>query len=70
LRQELASDCHDAGFSDPVFSASTTELIGYGEAAEQLRPVWHASGTNPGKAAERHEYEDITREYLSRFQNV
>jgi len=69
LRQELASYCHDAGFSDPVFDASTSELIGYSEAAEQLRPVWHASGTNPANAAQRHEYEDITREYLSRVQN-
>lgn len=66
LQEELAPYCHEAGFSDPVFSTATTELIGYSEAAEQLRPVWHASGSNSVNAAQRHEYEDITNEFVSR----
>lgn len=66
LRDELAPFCSDTSFSDPVFTAMTTELIGYSEAAEQLRPVWHARGANPAKAAQNQEYENITREYLNR----
>lgn len=66
LRADLAPYCRDTGLSDPVFGAATTELIGYSEAAEQLRPVWHARNTNPANAAQRHEYEDITKELLSR----
>jgi len=66
LRGELAPYCRDAGLSDSVFAAATTELIGYSEAAEQLRPIWHAAGVNPANAAQRHEYENITNELLSR----
>jgi chromosome partitioning protein len=49
------------------FRASTTELIGYTEAAESTAPVWMHSTTNALRAASKHEYEDITEEFLDRF---
>jgi chromosome partitioning protein len=49
------------------FSASTTELIGYTEAAESTAPVWMHSTSNALRAAAKHEYENITEEFLSRF---
>lgn len=66
LRAELGPYCRETTFSDPIFSTVTTELIGYSEAAEQLCPVWHARGSNPASAAQRREYEEITKEYLQR----
>ena len=49
------------------FPSRTTELIGYGEAAEQSLPVWMTSTDNARRAASKHEYERITKEFVSRF---
>lgn len=49
------------------FGDYTTELIGYGEAAEQMVPVWMLDTENARRAASRQEYERITREFLTRF---
>ena len=49
------------------FPSHTTELIGYGEAAEQSLPVWMTSTDNADRAARKHEYERITKEFVSRF---
>ena len=52
------------GFCFPTY---TTELIGYGEAAENSRPVWMHGSANARRAASRHEYERSTEEFLRRF---
>jgi chromosome partitioning protein len=49
------------------FSEHTTELIGYGEAAEQSLPVWMTPTPNAKKAASQREYELLTREFIRRF---
>jgi len=49
------------------FSTHTTELIGYSEAAESTAPIWMLSSTNAMRAASKHEYENITKEFLQRF---
>jgi chromosome partitioning protein len=49
------------------FSYHTTELIGYGEAAEHSLPVWHHDSTNARRAAKKEEYERITAEFVQRF---
>jgi chromosome partitioning protein len=49
------------------FSGCTTELIGYGEAAEHSLPVWHHDSSNARHAANKKEYELITREFIGRF---
>ncbi len=49
------------------FTTHTTELIGYGEAAEQSLPVWMTPTKNAESAAGKHEYEHITEEFLQRF---
>jgi chromosome partitioning protein len=49
------------------FSTHTTELIGYGEAAESSVPVWMLNTPNAIRAAKKHEYEEITKEFLQRF---
>jgi chromosome partitioning protein len=49
------------------FSTHTTELIGYGEAAEQSLPVWMTPTPNAAKAAKTREYEHITQEFAKRF---
>lgn len=49
------------------FDTYTTELIGYGEAAENSVPVWEHSSENAKRAARKHEYEKITAEFLRRF---
>jgi hypothetical protein len=53
--------------TDACFSDCTTELIGYGEAAEQALPVWHHDSPNARRAANKEEYERITDEFLRRF---
>jgi chromosome partitioning protein len=49
------------------FPYYTTELIGYGEAAEHSLPVWHHDSTNARRAANKQEYERITEEFIRRF---
>lgn len=49
------------------FPTWTTELIGYGEAAEQSLPVWMTPTPNAKRAAHAQEYEKITKEFLRRF---
>ena len=49
------------------FSDYTTELIGYGEAAENSLPVWLNDSTNAKRAAKLRQYEKITEEFLRRF---
>ncbi|MGN8546462.1 ParA family protein [Bradyrhizobium sp. 13971] len=49
------------------FQHHTTELIGFGEAAEQSLPVWMTRTSNAIKAAGHREYENITHEFLGRF---
>lgn len=47
--------------SDKVVQRYTTELIGYGEAAENRVPVWEHNSENARRVAERNEYPEITR---------
>lgn len=49
------------------FETFTTELIGYGEAAENSVPVWEHTTDNAKRAARKREYEKITAELLGRF---
>lgn len=49
------------------FSVHTTELIGYGEAAEGTAPVWLHPSPNAERAAAKREYERIAQEFLQRF---
>ncbi len=49
------------------FGTYTTELTGYGEAAEQSLPVWMARTKNAVDAASRGEYQSATEEFLQRF---
>ena len=56
-----------ASTKDLCFPSRTTELIGYGEAAEQSLPVWMTQTDNAVRAARNHEYERITKEFVSRF---
>lgn len=49
------------------FSTNTTELIGYSEAAESTAPIWMLESPNAVRAASKHEYQNITKEFLKRF---
>lgn len=49
------------------FETFTTELIGYGEAAEYAVPVWSLLTPNAKKAANKNEYQSIAREFLEKF---
>jgi chromosome partitioning protein len=49
------------------FSAHTTELIGYSEAAESTAPIWMLDTPNAIRASSKQEYQNITREFLERF---
>jgi chromosome partitioning protein len=49
------------------FPTYTTELIGYSEAAESTAPIWMLDTPNAIRAASKHEYENISREFLKRF---
>lgn len=49
------------------FEVHTTELIGYGEAAEGLVPVWMNPTENSRRAARKQEYQRITNEFTTRF---
>ena len=47
-----------------VIQKYTTELIGYGEAAESRVPVWEHTSANARRVANNYEYPVITRELL------
>lgn len=49
------------------FKTYTTELIGYGEAAQNSLPVWEHTSDNSRRAARKREYNLITEEFLKRF---
>jgi chromosome partitioning protein len=49
------------------FATHTTELIGYSEAAESTAPIWMLTSSNAVRASAKHEYEDITKEFMERF---
>ena len=51
-----------------VVQKTTTELIGYSEAAENLRPVWEHNSDNARRAARKNEYPEITRELMLKLQ--
>jgi chromosome partitioning protein len=53
--------------SKTCFSTYTTEMIGYGEAAENSLPVWMHASSNAKRAAKKREYEEITNEFIRRF---
>ena len=46
---------------DKVIQKYTTELIGYGEAAENRVPVWEHNSDNARRVRDRNEYPEITR---------
>ena len=46
---------------DKVIQRHTTELIGYGEAAENRVPVWEHNSDNARRVRDRNEYPEITR---------
>ena len=46
---------------DKVIQKYTTELIGYGEAAENRVPVWEHDSDNARRVVEHNEYPEITR---------
>lgn len=46
---------------DKVVQKYTTELIGYGEAAENRVPVWEHDSNNARRVASKNEYPEITR---------
>ena len=48
-----------------VVSQTTTELIGYSEAAEAMVPVWEHNSTNAGRA--RQQYPAITSELIAKL---
>jgi chromosome partitioning protein len=62
IQNSLSSTCSVLGY--------TTELIGYGEAAENCVPVWMHASPNARRAAERREYEKITEAFLKRFDTI
>lgn len=49
------------------FGIYTTELIGYGEAAEGLVPVWMNPTDNSRRVTRKQEYPRITDEFVTRF---
>lgn len=52
---------------DLCFSQFTTELIGYGEAAEHSLPVWEHDSENARRAARKFEYQEIANELIARL---
>jgi len=62
IRDSLPSDC-------PVLG-STTELIGFGEAAENSVPVWMLDSPNARRAADKGEYQTVTDEFIRRFDKI
>jgi chromosome partitioning protein len=49
------------------FKQFTTELIGYSEAAAASVPVWALNSDNARRAADKGEYQAITREFIKTF---
>jgi chromosome partitioning protein len=62
IASQLPSTC-------PVLGR-TTELIGYGEAAENSVPVWMHDSPNARRAANKEEYQTITDEFVRRFDTI
>lgn len=54
-------------FWGKCFRAHTSELIGFSDAAENSLPVWHTNTTTAKYAADKREYETISREFMRRF---
>lgn len=67
VHRSTMSDVRSDQGDDRCFRAHTTELIGYGEAAEQSLPVWLTPTKNAQEAARRREYEAVTQEVIQRF---
>jgi chromosome partitioning protein len=67
VHQNTMRDVQSQQGSGLCFPNYTTELIGYGEAAEQSLPVWMTPTNNAVNAASRREYENVTKEFLKRF---
>jgi chromosome partitioning protein len=67
VHRSTMADVRSEQGDDRCFQAHTTELIGYGEAAEQSLPVWMTPTKDAIEAAKRREYEHVTREVLRRF---
>ena len=67
VHYEKMSDVSRLVGKELCFSAHTTELIGYSEAAESTAPIWMLDTPNALRASSKHEYENITREFLQRF---
>jgi chromosome partitioning protein len=64
MMERISTDPMFTGFCLPAY---TTEMIGYGEAAENSLPVWMYGSQNAQRAARKREYERITQEFLRRF---
>ena len=64
----IMEDLNNALGRGACFSTHTTELIGYGEAAEFSIPVWMHTSDNARRATGKREYENITDEFVRRFQ--
>jgi len=52
---------------EKCFGTYTTELIGFGEAAENSLPVWEHQSSNAYRAAGKQEYQSICDELITRF---
>ncbi len=65
--QRIMREVADVLGEDAPFREYTTELIGYGEAAEASLPVWENPTQNSRAAAGKREYEMITEEFLERL---
>jgi hypothetical protein len=67
VHQRTMRDVRSEQGEDQCFHTCTTELIGYGEAAEQSLPIWMTATPNAMKAAQKREYEYVTKEFVQRF---
>ena len=67
VHQTTMRDVQAAQKQGLCFPTHTTELIGYGEAAELSLPVWMVQTSNAVSAASKREYEYVTREFVRRF---
>ena len=57
----MAAISHEPFARDKVIQRYTTELIGYGEAAENRVPVWEHGSNNARLVISKNEYPEITR---------
>lgn len=67
LQHRLHMETIRTRFPDHTLRAHTTEMIGYSEAAENYCPIWEHSSDNALRAAEKEEYQSITREIVERL---